>query len=271
MTMQIRTLLLAPAVLSGLLLGPASSTFAAAFSANPAIDAFVAAGPGGNLANNNYGAAGSLSLAAPGLPQGELQSVLQFNLASALSGFNTQFGAGQWSIQSVAFQATATSANNPLFNGAAAGTFGISWMQNDSWQEGTGSPGSPAAAGITFTTLQNAFLSANDESLGTFSWSGATSGTTVYTLPLSPGFISDLASGGTVSLRLFAADSRVSAVFNSRNFGTVANRPLLTVVAVPEPRAAAFIVAGLILLAGYRFCGCATMGRGSVGVEVTRL
>ena len=102
---------------------------------------------------NNYGGAGSISLAAPGLPQGELQSVLQFNLGGALSEFDAQFGAGQWSIQSVTLQLTAASANNSIFNTSAAGTFGISWMQNDSWQEGTGTFAAPGASGITFGSL----------------------------------------------------------------------------------------------------------------------
>src|SRR5262245_15037090 len=78
----------------------------ASFSTNATIDAFVTTGPTANLSANNYGGAGSISLAAPGLPQGEFQSVLQFNLSGAFSSFNSTFGAGQWSIQSVTLQLT---------------------------------------------------------------------------------------------------------------------------------------------------------------------
>src|SRR5262249_34168987 len=85
-----------------------SSTFGATFSTTASADAFVATGQSGNLANNNYGGAGSLSVAAPGLPQGELQSVLQFNLGAAASAFDAEFGAGQWSVESVTLRLTAT-------------------------------------------------------------------------------------------------------------------------------------------------------------------
>ena len=99
---------------------------AASFSTNPTADAFVTTGPSGNLVGNNYGAAGALALSAPGLPQGELQSVLQFNLGGALSSFNSTFGVGQWSIQSVTLLLTAAPANNTIFNPSSAGVFGIS-------------------------------------------------------------------------------------------------------------------------------------------------
>jgi hypothetical protein len=158
----------------------------ASFSANPTADAFVTTGPSGNLSGNNYGGGGAIALSAPGLLQGELQSVLQFNLSGALSSFNSTYGAGQWSIQSVSLQLSAVPANNALFNASAAGQFGISWLQNDSWTEGTGTPSAPGADGITFLSLQNTFRSAGDESLGTFRFSGATSGAFTYSLGLTP-------------------------------------------------------------------------------------
>jgi hypothetical protein len=230
------------------------SAFGASFSTTASADGFVATGPSGNLANNNYGGAGSLSVAAQGLPQGEQQSVLQFNLGAAASAFDAQFGAGQWSVQSVTLQLTATSANNPIFNAPAAGSIGVSWMKNDSWQEGVGTPTTPGTAGLTFTSLRSSFIGAQDENLGTFQFNGATSGASVYTLTLTPGFISDLAAGNNVSLRLFAADSTVSGVFNSRNFGTAANRPLLTVEAVPEPGTVALGCCAVLLVAVLRLC-----------------
>src|SRR5262245_12507685 len=104
------------------------SSPAATFSLNPGADAFVTSGTSGNLSNNNYGGAGALSVAAPGLAQGEFQSVLQFNLSGAKSSFDSQFGVGQWSIQSVTLQLTAAAPNNPIFNASGAGQLGISWM-----------------------------------------------------------------------------------------------------------------------------------------------
>lgn len=235
-----------PLVLVSFLLAGIASGFSASFSAGPSADAFVTTGPGGELVNNNYGGAGALSLAAPGLAKGEFQTVVRFNLAGALAAFDTQFGAGQWSVSSVTLQIAMTSGNNPIFNPAAAGSFGIAWMQNDTWTEGNGGPGVPATSGISFSSLQSTFNSPADEALGTFNANGTTSGVNLYTLALSPGFAADLASGGEVSLRMFATDTAVSAVFNSRSFATTANRPSLTVVAVPEP--------SLLALAGL---GCA--------------
>src|SRR5207247_9433731 len=126
-------------------------------------------------------------------------------------------------------------------------SFGVSWMQNDSCQEGTGTPASPGITGITFNSLQGTFIGPNDESLGAFSFDGTTSGAHAYTLGLTPGFLNDVQSGNNVSLRLFANDSTVAAIFNSRNFAIVASRPLITVVAVPEPSTIALATLGLLL------------------------
>ena len=227
----------------------ATSVFGASFSSNPTADAFVTTGPMGNLVNNNYGGGGSVSVAAAGQEMGEAQTVLQFNLAGAVSAFDAQYGAGQWSIQSVTLQLTAANANNPIFNSPLPGTFGISWMQNDAWLEGTGSPASPGTTGITFNSLQNTYMGLNDQSLGTFSFDGRTSGASTHGLTLSSGLTGDILSGGTASFRLFAADGTMSGVFNSRSFSTVANRPVLTVVAVPEPSTLVLAGLGLVVVA----------------------
>jgi hypothetical protein len=230
----------------------AVSACGATFSANPTLDAMVTTGPTGNLTHNNYGGAGSLSVSAAGLEMGELQSVLQFNFAGAVSAFDTLYGAGQWSIESVSLRLSAGNANNAIFNSPAAGLFQISWMRNDSWQEGAGTPSAPGATGVTFGSLQSTFIGPNDESLGVFGFNGTTSGNSTYALGLSPGLLSDIASGGDASLRLSAADNVVSGVFSSRNFGTAANRPLLTVVAVPEPGALAVVGLGFAMAALWR-------------------
>jgi hypothetical protein len=213
-----------------------TTVWSATFSLNPAADAFVTTGPSGNLANNNYGGAGALCVAAPGLPGGEFQSLLRFGLAGARNSFDSQFGIGQWSIQSVTLRLTATSPLNPIFNNPGAGQFSVSWMQNDGWTEGTGNPNSPNLSGISFATL-NSFLGPADETLGTFNFNGATSGNATWSLNLTPSFSAEILAGGTISLRMFAASSTVSYLFNSANFGSPTVRPLLTIgaVAVPEP------------------------------------
>jgi hypothetical protein len=225
---------------------------AATFSSNPTADAFVTTGPSGNLLTNNYGNAGSLSVTAPGMTQGEFQSVLQFNLGAARNAFDTTFGPGQWSLQAVSLQLSAAPANNPMFNAPAAGSFGISWMQNDSWTEGTGSPAAPGTSGITFSSLHGVFVGPGDENLGTFAFNGATSGAFTWSLALTPGMTTDVLAGDNLSLRLFAADGSMSGVFNSRNFGTAANRPLLTVVAVPEPGSMTLTGLGMVFFATWK-------------------
>src|SRR6185295_2931559 len=92
----------------------------------------------------------------------------------------------------------------------------------------------PGSTGITFNILQG-LVSGSDETLGMFAFSGATNGAVVYSLGLTSGFVSDMTGGNNVTLRLFAGDSSISGVFNSRNFGTAASRPVLTLTAVPEP------------------------------------
>lgn len=237
-------LILAPLVVLGVSASPAGAT---TINSNPVADAFVTPGSDGSLANNNYGGGGVLGTAASGKPQGEFQSVMRFNTAATFAAFNTEFGAGMWTIQSITLQLTAVPPNNAIFNTPSAGNFTLSWMQNDSWIEGTGTPTVPTMDGVTWNTLPG-FVGAGDENLGTFAYNGATSGATTYTLTLSSGFIADVMAGNLVSLRLLSADPNVAYLFNSRSFGTVANRPVFGVTAVPEPGSCALAVAGFSLL-----------------------
>lgn len=224
---------------------------AATSSINPSVDALVTNGPSNSLSNNNYGGAGALGISAPGSAKGEFQSLLRFDLSGVVSGFNTQFGAGQWVIDSVSLRLTATPPVNSLFNASAAGSYAVQWMANDSWVEGTGSPMAPTTDGVTFALLPS-YLSGSDTALGIFNFDGTTSGNRTAALSLATSFTSDLAAGGLVSLRLFAADTAVSYLVNSQNFGTAASRPLLTISAsaVPEPSAALLLVSGLAFVTG---------------------
>lgn len=223
--------------------------WAASSSVTPSADAFVdGGGTLGNMVSNNFGGAGALAIAGPNTSQGEFQTVIQFNLSTIKSAFDSQFGVGQWTLQSVTLQLTATPPNNSIFNPSAAGQFSVSWMQNDGWTEGTGTPQAPTQSGITFATLHT-FLSPADEAVGTFNFNGATSGSASYSLGLTPSFAADILAGNTASFRMFAADSNVSYLFDSRNFGTAAARPLLTITAVPEPTSLAVALGGLCLLA----------------------
>jgi len=231
--------------------GVGSAAIGATYSSTPVADAFVATGASGNLVSNNYGGGGALAVAAPGLPNGEFQSVIKFDLSAARAALDAQFGQGGWSVQSVLLQLSSSPHNNAIYNNVAAGQFGVSLMANGSWIEGTGNASSPANNGISFSSLQGVYLSAADQALGTFAFDGGTSGENSYSLALSPGLNADVLAGGAVSLRLFAADSAVSYLFSSRAALPVASEPQLVIEAVPEPRGLAWF--GLVLAGGYWF------------------
>ncbi len=240
-----------------------SAGFAATFSLNPEADAFVATGPTGNLSNNNYGGGGALAVAAGALPNGEFQSAMRFSLAGARAAFDSQFGAGQWSVASVSLELSSSPHNNAIYNNVSAGLFGVSLMANNSWVEGTGNASTPTSNGISYNTLINSFVnSGTDQALGTFNFNGTTSGATTYSLSLGSGLITDISAGAEASLRLFPDDNSVSYLFSSRSTSPVANAPLLTIFAVPEPGSLMLLglAAGLFLRHQHRFGPSARRG-----------
>jgi hypothetical protein len=234
----------------------AASLQAQSAAVTPLADTFVdSANPG-----NNYGVAGALGIAPAGASNGEFDSFIEFNLSSAKTGFDQHFGVGNWTIQSITLQLTAAVPNNPLFNGNGspsvntAGQFTIAYTPNNSWLEGSGTPNiaDTSATDLNFNNHLN-YVSAADEALGTFNFSGATSGATVYTLTLTPNFLAAAAAGADVSLYLSAADSQVNYLFNSGNFmGAASTHPTLTVNAVPEPSATLLLGGGLAFFARRR-------------------
>jgi hypothetical protein len=223
----------------------AASASALTLTLNPAEDAFVSsANPAGN-----YGSAGALGAAAAGLSKGEFDSLLKFDFSTLKTSFDITYGVGQWTIGSITLRFTATPPGNVIFNGNlagpgssninTAGSFALKWMANDSWIEGNGTPAlaNSISGAITFATLPN-YLGGSDEALGTFSFSGATSGNTpAYSLGLTTAFKADATAGNMVSLLLLPADGSVAMLVNSRNNMNAANFPLLSVTATPEPGA----------------------------------
>lgn len=200
---------------------------------------------------SNFGGAGALSVASAGMPQGEFQTVMRFDTSAARAAFDAIFGAGQWTVASVALQLNAAPPNNDIFNDQDAGQFAVEWMQADGWTEGTGGPSAPGATGINFNTLPG-FLASGTQMLGTTQYNG-TFGPATYQLGTSAGLSADVAGGGLVSLWLHAAESSMNIVFNSRNFGNSNNRPRMTLTAVPEPGTAAMVLlSGLLILAPRR-------------------
>lgn len=205
-------------------------------------DAFVTTGPTGNLANNNYGAAGGLAIAGSaakrggetGQHKGEFASVIRMNLAPIKTAFDTTFGAGQWIVSSVKLELTSSpGANNAIFNDDIGGPFAISWLENDNWVEGNGTPNAPSATGVKWTDLPA--LSAVQEPLGSFVFPPTVPLTSQFTLTPSAGLLADLMSGSAASFLIAPASDATSMVFNSRNFGTSSSRPALIVTAIKAP------------------------------------
>lgn len=207
-------------------------------------DSFVTTGPSNNLTGNNYGAAGGLAVTA-GLAKGTFSSLIRMDLAAAKSQFDTAYGAGQWTIDSITLELTSASPNNAIFNSPnTAGLFEVRWFGSDSWTEGSGTPQSASTSGVRWTDVTG--LVAGAESLGSFSY--LTTGTQQFSLSPSAGLLADVNAGSAASFYLLAADGTISALFNSRNNGVALSRPglIISASAVPEPSRIGLLMAGLL-------------------------
>ena len=210
---------------------------------NTTADAFLS----GTSPTLNFGAAGTLAIAPASSAKGEFDSVIMFNTASAVSQFNTTYGVGNWQITGFTLQLASNfgtqgvQPNNAIFNTINAGSFGIDWLANDSWVEGTGGGNGAANGDVSFNSIASLF-SAGSDSLGTYTYTPPGNNVYVsYALPLDAGFESDAIAGGALSLYFYAADNQVSYLFNSKEFAS--NHPELTITAapVPEPATAALL------------------------------
>ena len=212
---------------------------------NTVADAFLASGSSGNpagsnLTADNYGGAGQLAIGSASSTKGEFDSVIMFNTASAVSSFNTTYGAGNWTITGFTLSLASNNGtngsipNNNIFNTVSGGNFGIDWLSNDTWVEGTGTPASPSATGVNFNSIST--LLAGDSTLGTYTYTPP--GNNVYAnynLPLNLDLITNTVGGGNVSLYFYAADSSVSYLFNSRSGPTPHPELTIDVTPTPEP------------------------------------
>jgi len=199
----------------------------------------------------NFGAAGTLAIAPASSAKGEFDSVIMFNTASAVSQFNTTYGAGNWQITGFTLQLASNFGtqgaipNNNLLNTVSGGSFGIDWLANDGWVEGTGGGNGAANGAVSFNSIPG-LLSPGYDSLGTYIYAPPGNNTYVnYSLSLDANLVSDAAAGGAVSLYFYAVDNQVSYLFNSKEFAS--NHPELTITAapVPEPATVALLAASL--------------------------
>lgn len=251
--------LIASTLFAGLAFTASATT--STYSTISTADAFVTSGTAsGANPNDNYGGAGALMVAGSASGNGTFDTLLKFDLSAAKTQFDTQLGVGNWTLTNITltlagnFATQGAHPNNAIFPTINAGNFSINWLANDTWLEGTGTPSSPTTDGVTFNTLAS-FTSGSDEALGGFSFSPPGNNVqATWTLGMTSGFVSDITAGSTASLLLAPADSTVSYLFNSRSFGTAANRPLLslTVQTVPEPASIFYVLAGFASLIGIR-------------------
>jgi hypothetical protein len=212
------------------------------FTTTTSDDAFLATGSpsnpnGTNLTDLNYGVAGILCVAPVTAIKGEFQSVLKFNLSGATNLFNATYGPN-WLIGAVSLELTSSfgtqgvQPDNGMFNAVNGGNFAIEWLAADNWAEGTGRPNNPTTDGVTYNSLPTLLAGAH-EILCTNNYIPPGDNVHVtWPLPLKTNLVNDIAAGGAVSFRFFAADEQVGYLFNSHNFGN-GNQPLLHVTAIP--------------------------------------
>jgi hypothetical protein len=202
----------------------------------------------------NYGSAGTFAIASASLSKGELDTVLMFNTAAAVSQFNTTYGVGHWTITGVTLSLASNFGSNGAtpgsqFNTISGGNFNIDWLSANNWLGGfgggSGGTGYPNNSSVSFDDKTN-LLNAGYDSLGTFTYTPP--GNNIYdnySLPLDANLVTGAAAGGGVSLYFTPADNQISYLFNTPKFG--ANFPELTldITQVPEPGTLAMLVAGL--------------------------
>ena len=211
------------------------------FSGTTWADAFVTTGSSNNPAGSDltgldFGAAGTLVIAPANSGKGEFQSLLKFNFSNAVALFNTNYGAGNWTITGLSLTLTSNygtggvQPNNAVFPKVNGGNFVIEWLADNDWDEGTGTPILPTTDGVTYDSLP-ALLSGPHEILGTNLYTPPGNNIpATYALPLDPNMVNGIVGGGDVTFLLYAADDLIGYLFNSYSYGR-GNQPLVNVTA----------------------------------------
>lgn len=240
--LQFRSAGLAVAVGTALT-GSSGSAAAATLSVEATADTFLTSYSA--QANSDMSSYGAMMISSPqsDLVQGisevrTMENLVSYNSASIKSGFDSQFGVGNWHVTDVQlkwytnFDVQGVPANNNQFNVPHAGYFGVSYFSDDNWFN-------PATAGATGLTVSNPKVTWNSvygggawsnlfggqESVGTFYYpTGNANGTTdcvsqqcaprYWDLSLSSAMVADIMSGGYLSFHGYAADNQVVYLVN---------------------------------------------------------
>ncbi|MCB9856777.1 MAG: PEP-CTERM sorting domain-containing protein [Phycisphaerales bacterium] len=221
------------------------------FSVMPSEDTFSRA----ELPGATYGTAGALHVSGNlatngvGVRQGLADSWMRFDASSAINQFDLIYGAGNWTLESAVLSVRENAAPTSDIFTRGVGDFGVAWIANDNWSQGTGAASSPGTASgneIGWTYGQS-LLSAADRSLGVFQNAGNNTRQD-FGLTLDADFVADLLADASTTLRLSAASDGIGFTFNSADNANMSNRPTLTLTATPEPASAI-----LLLSAGIAF------------------
>jgi hypothetical protein len=220
---------------------PASLAAQTTISQSVSANTFVSSGQ----PTMNFGTLGAMEIAAPTTAQSRTEdSLLQFSTAAIASGFNTDYGTGNWVVSSVTLElfsnvATAgTQPGNSSLNKIAAGEFELDWLSDNNWGQ----------TAITWNTLPGVLAGTGNnlqDSLGQFNWPATGASSTTWALGLDPNMISDIGTGGTVTIfGQPTVGSTVGYLFNT----SLMNGAELNVTAtqVPEPSALVMIVSSLL-------------------------
>lgn len=234
--------------------------------------------------NSNMSGYGAMMISAPAthpdmVSAGEraMETLVAYDTSSIKSGFDAVYGAGNWAVTGVQvkfytnFDVIGVPANNNQFNVPAVGDFNLSYFSDDSWFN-------PLTAGATGLSNSNltwnsvygtggvySGLFTGEELLGTYTYTGGDfNGTTAcmgevcaprfWDLALTTGLVTDILSGGYISIRGSAADDNVTYLINQLTkpgahpqiFITADLLPMAA--PVPEPESYAMMLAGLGLI-----------------------
>ncbi|HEY1790039.1 MAG TPA: hypothetical protein VGJ73_17970 [Verrucomicrobiae bacterium] len=205
-------------------------------------DAFLATGsagnPDGNLTDLNFGAAGTMAVAPANAAKGEFQSVARFDFSDAVPFFNAAYGTNGWTVSRVSLTLTSNygtagvQPNNAIFNVISAGNFVIDWISDTNWAEGTGTPNLPTQDGVTYDSLPTLTSGAVDILCTNAYMPPGNNVSITYPLPLDTNLLAEIKVGSQGSFLFNAADTNVSYLFNSKEYGR-GNQPLINVTASP--------------------------------------
>ena len=232
-----------------LVLPPTLTAQPATFSQRVAADTFVSSG----LPDANFGTLGAMEIASPTTAQPRTEmTLLGFDTSAMQASFNTQYGAGNWTVTGVTLRLFSNVAlagqqpGNGIFNRIAAGGFEFDLLGNNNWNESS----------ITWNTLPAILPGGNNANtltpLGSFNWDATGATSSSWTLTAAQPLVDEINAGSEVTvLGQPTTGSTVGYLFNTLTL----NPGFLdvTVEPAPEPSTLALVAAFLCVAGCSRF------------------